>query len=47
MDNKQIKKICMMLYILIFAFTSAPVFCGYVMEGGDSVMWLECGKVLL
>ena len=41
MDNKQIKKICMMLYILIFAFTSAPVFCGYVMEGGDSVMWLE------
>lgn len=28
-----------MLYILIFVFTSAPVFCGYVMEGGDNVMW--------
>lgn len=30
-----------MLYILIFVFTSAPVFCGYVMEGGDGVIWLS------
>ncbi len=41
MDKKQKKTLCVMLYILIFAFTSAPVFCGYVMEGGDGVMWLN------
>lgn len=33
--------VCMMGYILIFLLTSAPVFCGYVMVGGDAVLWLE------
>ncbi len=41
MDRKQKKTLCLILYILIFAVTSAPVFCGYVMDGGDSVMWLH------
>lgn len=27
-------------YVLIFVLTSAPVFCGYVMEGGDAALWL-------
>ena len=33
--------ICVVSYILIFLLTSAPVFCGYVMEGGDAILWLE------
>ncbi len=39
-DSKQKNILCLILYVLIFAFTSAPVFCGYVMEGGDSAVWL-------
>lgn len=39
--NKRQRAIgCGILYSLIFVFTSAPVFCGYVMEGGDACMWL-------
>lgn len=41
MNKKQRTMLCGMIYILIFVFTSAPVFCGYVMEGGDAVMWLN------
>ena len=33
--------ICVVSYILIFLLTSTPVFCGYVMEGGDAILWLE------
>lgn len=33
-------KIHMVFYVLILALTSAPVFCGYVMEGGDAALWL-------
>lgn len=40
MNKKQRAVLCGMIYILIFAFTSAPVFCGYVMEGGDAIMWI-------
>lgn len=40
MDKRREKALCVMIYILVFAFTSAPIFCGYVMEGGDAVMWL-------
>lgn len=40
MDRKQKRTLYLILYILIFAITSAPVFCGYVMEGGDGAMWL-------
>lgn len=31
----------MAICVLIFLLTSAPVFCGYVMQGGDAVMWLD------
>lgn len=41
MNKKQQNMICVVSYILIFVLTSTPVFCGYVMEGGDAILWLE------
>ena len=41
MNKKQQRMICVVIYIIVFLVTSAPIFCGYVMEGGDVVLWLE------
>lgn len=41
MNRKQQNRVCVVLYILIFLLTSAPIFCGYVMEGGDAGLWLS------
>lgn len=41
MNKRQQNMVCAVSCILIFLLTSAPVFCGYVMEGGDAVLWLE------
>jgi len=40
MNKKQQNMIGIVGYILIFLFTSTPVFCGYVMQGGDTALWL-------
>lgn len=40
MEIKSKRKVCMILYIIIFAATAAPVFCGYVMDGGAAPIWL-------
>ena len=40
MESKNKRKLEILLYIVIFCVTSAPVFCGYVMDGGEAVMWL-------
>ncbi len=41
MNKKQKSMIGAVGYILIFLLTSAPVFCGYVMGGGDAALWLD------
>ena len=41
MNKKQKSMIGAVGYILIFLLTSTPVFCGYVMGGGDAALWLD------
>lgn len=40
MDKKQKFRISALIYGLIFLITSAPVFCGYIPEGGDMALWM-------
>ncbi|MBD5527057.1 MAG: hypothetical protein HDR02_01410 [Lachnospiraceae bacterium] len=41
MEQRRKFAIHMVFYVLIFVFTSAPVFYGYVIEGGDAALWLD------